>query len=119
MTLRQAQSKFAILHAQWVCWVYEQGWQLTKSEGYVGDTDAADGDYDGPHMNGGLHYLKLAEDDNLFVPDPNAAGGFRWVRDGGDPAWIKAGAKAKELGLSWGGDFKDANHISLAWGGIR
>ena len=43
------------------------GYELRMGEGYVGDTDAADGDYDGPHKQGGQHYNRLAMDIMLDV----------------------------------------------------
>ncbi len=81
------------------------------SEGYVGDTDARDGDYDGPHLKGGLHYKRLAQDLNLFIDG-------KFIQDGNHPAW-------KEIAKYWGLlnplccnglDFGDANHFSVTDG---
>lgn len=109
-TLRQKQSLFARLLAQLITWVYSHpGWELTFAEGYVGDTDARDGDYDGPHMKGGAHYKRLGQDINLFVDG-------KWIT-GAHPAWDEIGEKWKSLHplCRWGGDFnaRDWNHFSL------
>jgi hypothetical protein len=111
MTLGEKQELFAYLYAKWVLWVYEvKGWRLRESEGYVGDTDAADGDYDGPHKKGGGHYLKIARDVNLFV-------GGKWLSKGNEPEWAEAGKHWESLDplCRWGGKFAspDANHLGL------
>ena len=112
--LATKQAEFAIAHAKWIVWVYEQGWRITKSEGYVGDTDARDGDHDGPHMRGGNHYTRLAEDDNLWALRD---GVWTLLSRGDEPEWSWAGAKWLTMHPSarWGGNFSrpDANHISF------
>lgn len=114
MTLREARVLFTRLKAEWITWVFAQGYELTASEGYVKDTDAADGDYDGPHMNGGAHYTGTGEDFNLFIDK-------QLVTNSDHPVWKKIGAKWKTMHerCRWGGDFakKDANHISIEFGG--
>lgn len=109
MSLREKQSLFARYLARLILWIEAQGWEITLSEGYVGDTDAADGDYDGPHVRGGLHYLKLAQDFNLFVSGKLKATSC--------PEWYAVGQYWKTLDpqCAWGGDFKsqDYNHVSL------
>lgn len=113
-SLRQRQALFSRLLAQLVTWIYTHpGWEVTFSEGYVGDTDAADGDYDGPHLKGGAHYNKLAMDLNLFVDG-------KWVQ-GMTPEWEEIGAKWEGLHplCRWGGRFmsRDANHVSIFYAG--
>lgn len=113
-TLRQRQSLFARLIAQLVTWIYTHpGWEVTFSEGYVGDTDARDGDYDGPHMRNGAHYNKVALDINLFVDGA-------WIT-GSHPAWDEIGEKWLSLHplCRWGGTFhsKDWNHFSVFYNG--
>lgn len=115
MTLRQARCLFTRLKAEFETWVFAQpGWELNESEGYVKDTDAADGDYDGPHVNGGTHYLGTGHDLNLYV---NGV----YITDSGHAVWKKLGAKWKSMHplCRWGGDFKrkDANHISIFFAG--
>lgn len=118
MTLREKQSLFAILKARLVLWVQAQGWSVTEREGYVGDTDAADGDYDGPHKKGGAHYTGLGQDFALFA-------GGHWVNDvyqggtyvsaGGHPFWRDIGEHWEQMHplCRWGGRFSDDNHLSL------
>lgn len=110
MSLREKQSAFARCIAQLILWIYEQGMEVTLGEGYVGDTDAADGDYDGPHMKNGQHYKRLAMDLNLFING-------QWVTDGGHPQWARIGARWKQFDslARWGGDFakRDSNHFSF------
>lgn len=109
MTLRMKQSLFARLLAQLITWIFDQGWEVTLAEGYVGDTDAADADYDGPHMRSGAHYTRLGQDLSLFVKGeykPDLC-----------PEWDAIGAKWLSMHplCRWGGLFKskDANHVSL------
>lgn len=109
-TLRMKQSKFVFLLAQLITWVYgHKGWELTLSEGYVGDTDAKDGDYDGPHMKGGAHYTRLGQDLNLWIDG-------QWIR-GHHAAWDAIGGYWLSLHplCRWGGEFRtrDWNHFSL------
>ena len=108
MTLREKQCIFARCLAWLILWIDEHGWAVSLSEGYVGETDAADGDYDGPHKCGGMHYTKLAQDLNLFVDG-------LLCRDGEHPAWQAIGKHWKTLHPSarWGGDWGDANHVSF------
>ena len=84
------------------------------AEGYVGDTDARDGDHDGPHMRGGTHYMRLGQDLNLWISDV-------WISGGAHPAWRELGAFWKGLhpDARWGGDFErsDPNHFSFAHAG--
>ena len=114
MTQRQARCLFTLLKAQLVIWVNEQGWDICESEGYVKDTDAADGDYDGPHKKGGAHYLGTGCDLNLYVEG-------LWISDGSHPIWQTIGRRWKALNplCRWGGDFlkRDSNHISLEFQG--
>lgn len=112
MTLRQKQSEFLLALARLILWAGDQGYEFTLGEGYVADTDAADGDHDGPHMKGGLHYQRLALDLNLFVDG-------RYITNGEHPAWQAIGRKWKALDslARWGGDFSDANHFSFTHGG--
>jgi hypothetical protein len=110
VTLREKQSEFLYCLARLIVWVYDQRWELTLSEGYVGDTDAADGDHDGPHRKGGAHYNRLAVDLNLFVDG-------KWIKNSDHPAWAAIGRKWESMSSDarWGGRFKptpDANHLS-------
>jgi len=114
LSLGQKQELFAQLLGRLLTWIYtHETWKVRLGEGYVGDTDAKDGDYDGPHMRNGEHYNKLAQDLNLFVKGVFITGAH--------PAWDEIGAKWKSFHplCRWGGDFasRDFNHISLTHGG--
>lgn len=115
MTLREKQSRFAFCLGKLITFVYAKGWELTMSEGYVGDTDGRDGDHDGPHKKRGSHYNRMGQDLNLFI-------GGKLIADGGHPAWREIGDYWKRLDKDarWGGDFasRDSNHISFLHDGI-
>ena len=104
MSLRKKQAKFARLVAQLITWIFAQGWEVTFGEGFDDDGKG--------HMRGSLHYLRLAQDLNLFVDG-------EYIADGDHPAWEAIGEKWESLDpeCRWGGRFRDANHISLAHGG--
>jgi hypothetical protein len=109
VTLRQKQSAFVKALGDLIAFVYAKGWELTLSEGYVGDTDAKDGDHDGPHRAGGAHYTRTGIDLNLFIDG-------KLIADGDHPAWLEIGAfwKRQHPLARWGGDFPgDANHFSF------
>lgn len=105
MVLRQKQSLFVKLLGQLIQFIYDNGYELTLGEGFRSDKQG--------HMAGSLHYIKLAQDLNLFI------GGVYIEND--HPAWHKIGNYWKSLNslCVWGGDFpkKDYNHFSLTDGG--
>lgn len=111
MTRREKQSLFVRLLAQWITWVYAQGWALTLAEGYVGDSVPVGGR--SPHRADGGHFKRLAQDMNLFVDS-------EWIQDGDHPAWQAAGEHWERLHslCRWGGRFGDANHLSLIDAGV-
>lgn len=79
--------------------------EMTLGEGYRSDGKG--------HMPDSLHYVRLAQDLNLFV-------GGAYIT-GDHPVWHKLGAYWKGLDplAAWGGDFKsrDFNHFSVSYGG--
>jgi hypothetical protein len=120
-SLRQKQSLLVKCLEQLFRYAHSQGYEFTLGD--AGSPPARrvrlpDGRVDIctdlEHMDGSLHYSRLAIDLNLFVNG-------RYVTSSSSPAW-------KELGLfwesldpdcSWGGRFSDANHFSIAHGGKR
>lgn len=119
MTLRQKQALFARLLAHLIAHVYAKGWEVTLGDGHV---EAKRG-----HIDNSLHYVRLAQDLNLFIDG-------EWVRDGKHPAWLELGEFWEGLHplCRWGGRFgggaapheqggrwtgKDSNHFSLFHGG--
>ncbi len=118
MTQRQARILFTRLKAELILWIPLEGklrgevWEVAEGESYVKDTDAADGDHDGPHKAGGTHYLGTGGDLALYV---NGV----YVKWGGSPQWRIIGQKWKTMhpDCAWGGDFQDDNHVSVRFAG--
>ena len=108
-SLRMQQSKFAKLLGQLLVWIYDhQGWEVTLADGYRPDQMG--------HKKGSLHYIRLAQDLNLFVDGI-------WQKED-CLEWRIVGRYWKDLDpdCRWGGDFhgdipNDPNHISLTFGG--
>lgn len=102
MKLGLKQELFGRLYAEHLVWLTEQGYQYR-----LGDVFAREG-----HMEGSMHYLKLAGDINLF-------------RDGEfltrtlDHKFSGEKWKTRHPLCRWGGDFrkKDGNHYSLTHNG--
>lgn len=110
MTLGEKRRLFTKLFCALVNWaVSSDGIEMQFEEGFVKTTDAADGDWDGPHMNGGAHYTGLAHDASLFIHGVYI--------DKNHPFWQDLGAMWKRMHplCRWGGDFakRDFNHFSL------
>ena len=95
MTLGQQQRHFALMIGELLVWIYEQGYEVT-----FGDAWAKTG-----HKDDSFHYKHLAKDLNLYKDGA-------WLTETEGHAEI--GRKWKEMGGSWGGDFrrKDGNHYS-------
>jgi len=113
--LAKKQQDFARYIAQFMVWVCSHpGYELSMAEGYVGDTDAADGDIDGPHLYRGGHYHRLAQDLNLFVNG-------EFITRGDHPAYVYIGEQWEAMHpLSrWGGRWGDANHFSFEHEGVK
>jgi hypothetical protein len=106
VTLRQKQSVFARLIAHLISHIYARGWEVTLADGHVEKKVG--------HMAGSLHYIRLAQDLNLFVDG-------KWIQDGAHPAWAELGEFWEKLNplCAWGGRFQDANHFSLAHDGKK
>lgn len=116
MTLRQKQSHFARLLAQLIAWIFARGWEVTLADGgltLLRKVQTSDGRtlraIDREHMDGSLHYSRLAQDLNLFVDG-------QFITDGSHDVWVQIGAhwEAMDPDCRWGGRFKDSNHFSLA-----
>jgi len=104
MTLREKQAMFCWYIGELINRAFIDGYELTFGEAYRGDKQG--------HMQGSLHYERLAIDLNLFVNG-------KW-QDRDCPEWQELGAYWKSLHplARWGGDFaeKDLNHFSFAHG---
>ena len=118
LTLREKQAKFARLLAHQIAWIFARGWEVTLADGGVTlmrKVQTSDGRtlraIDREHMDGSLHYSRLAQDLNLFI-------GGEFISKGDHPVWREIGEHWEGLDpeCRWGGRFKsaDANHFSLA-----
>ena len=99
-SLRQKQSRFVRLIALLICEADRLGYELT-----FGDAYARKG-----HMQGSLHYKRLAFDLNLFKNG-------KYLTTSKDHKPL--GLYWESLGGSWGGRFGDGNHYSLEHKGKR
>ena len=104
MKLSDAQQVFCLNIAKLIIWAYEQGYELTFGESF--DDDGVG------HMKNSNHYIRLAQDLNLFKDDVYLTKSESYQRLG--DAW-----KALHPLNRWGGDFKnkDGNHFSMLWEG--
>ena len=125
MTLRQKQSLFMKLFAEFLVWVHSHpNWETSPGEGFVYKTRTVETidskrtvAKDLIHEPNSLHYEGLAQDINLFL-----AG--EWISDGGHPTWTELGVKWESMHplCRWGGRFVgkngvDSNHFSLEHAG--
>lgn len=128
-SLGSLQELFVKLEAEWVLWVLSHpGWTLRHGEGRILQM-GPDGKgrkvkhaltglplrvKDAVHMDKSAHYNGLAADWNLFVDGV-------WISNGDHPAWKACGAYWLSLhGLArHGGEWGDANHISVEYGGVK
>lgn len=116
-SLRSAQSLLVRSLADLIHYAYSRGYELTLGEAYVQTPrKSREGKFveDGMHMPSSLHYTRLAIDLNAF------AGGV-YVTRSDDMVWIDLGSYWKALNpeLTWGGDWGDANHFSVGFGGRK
>jgi hypothetical protein len=102
MTLRQKQSKFVVMISHLIIFADSLGYELTFGESY--DDDGIG------HMLHSLHYLKLAQDFNLFQD------GVYLVST---EDHLPLGEYWESIGGSWGGRFNDGNHYSLEHNGRK
>ncbi len=102
MSLRELQSKFALMVANLIFHAYSIGYEIT-----FGDAYAKDG-----HKKNSNHYIRLAVDLNLFK-----YGLYLTKTEDHKPL----GEYWESLGGSWGGRFSnpDGNHYSLEYKGRK
>jgi hypothetical protein len=104
MKLSEAQQIFCLNIAKLILWCYEQGYKLTFGESYDDDNKG--------HMRGSLHYIRLAQDLNLFING-------EYKDQSADYEPLGTYWKSLHPLNRWGGDFKnsDGNHFSMTYGG--
>jgi hypothetical protein len=99
------QNTFAGNIARLILWAQKQGYQTTLGEGYDDDGTG--------HMKHSLHYVRLAQDLNLFKNGVLLTKSEAYKRLG--DAW-----KVLDPLNRWGGDFPgDGNHFSMEHDGRK
>lgn len=111
MTLGEAQRKFPTMVAKLISWAYENGYELTLGDAYRDPRVFGQmGERSGYGESCSAHKQRLAIDLNLFRDG-------KYLTLTSDHALL--GAYWQRLGGTWGGDFNDGNHYSLAFDGIK
>jgi hypothetical protein len=103
VTLRQTQVRFVQMVGLLIAKADALGYELTLGDAYR-DPRVSYG-----HQRS-LHKQRLAIDLNLFQ---------HGVFQEGTEAHRPLGEWWESVGGTWGGRFKDGNHYSLAWGGMK
>ena len=111
LTLRQKQSRFAVMAALLILKAQEMGYEVTLGDAYRDPRVFGDmGERKGYGESQSAHKQRLALDLNLYrdgqylrATEDHAALGAWWEAQGG----------------AWGGRFDDGNHYSLEHGGIK
>lgn len=114
MTLRQQRVFFTSQLVELLLWirVTHPDWEVALDEGRVisprliRSSEGLVTLPDGVHRRGSRHHDGCAQDILLYING-------EYVRDGARVEWREIGEKAITLGLSWGGAWGDANHVSL------
>lgn len=113
MTLREKQSKFALLASQLIAKAYELGYEVTLGDAYRDPRlHGKIGEKKGYGWSNSCHKLRLAIDLNLFKDGV-------WLQTTKDHRVL--GEWWEKQGGTWGGRFKsaDGNHYSLEHNGYK
>lgn len=109
-TLRQKQSRFAVMAARLILKAQEMGYEVTFGEAWRTPEQAALNAKKGTGISNSLHGDRLAIDLNLYKDG-------KWLDKTDDHKPL--GEWWESIGGTWGGRFKDGNHYSLAHGGRK
>ena len=109
-TLNKMQFKFTLMVADLIKFAYDNGYTLTFGEAYRTPEQAQINADKGIGIKNSLHTQRLAVDFNLFK-DGN------FLTSSQDH--LPLGTYWESLGGSWGGRFKDGNHYSLSFKGLK
>lgn len=111
MTLGETQRRFTLMVADLIRWAYSQGYEITFGDAYRDPrVFGSMGERKGYGESRSAHKQRLAIDLNLFKDG-------RYLTLTSDHAPL--GAYWQSLGGTWGGEFNDGNHYSLAFDGIK
>lgn len=111
MTLREKQSKFALMVSELLAKAYEMGFEVTLGDAYRDPRlHGQIGEKKGYGHAKSCHKLRLAIDLNLFK-----SGKFLEGSDAHKPL----GEWWESQGGTWGGRFDDGNHYSLEHDGMK
>lgn len=111
MTLRQKQSKFALMVSELISKAYELGYEVTLGDAYRDPRlHGAMGEKKGYGHSKSAHKIRLAIDLNLFK-------GGKFLSSSDDHKELGEWWESK--GGSWGGRFNDGNHYSLEHEGVK
>lgn len=105
-SLRQKQSRFAVMVAKLILQAEVMGYEVTLGEAYRTPEQSIINANQGKGISNSLHTLRLAIDLNLFKDD-------RWLTKTEEHRPL--GEWWESIGGTWGGRFKlpDGNHYSL------
>lgn len=114
MTLREKQEVFAGTIATFILWILQQDLSVTLADGSIDrkrkfkKAGIKMVGLDAQHMENSCHYVRLAQDLNLFLHG-------MWLDQGTEPEWKMLGEKWESMHplARWGGRFGDANHFSF------
>lgn len=111
MTLREKQSKFALMVSQLITKAYELGYEITLGDAYRDPRlHGVIGEKKGYGHSKSCHKIRLAIDLNLFKD-----GKFLETTEGHK----ELGEWWESQGGTWGGRFSDANHYSMEHEGMK
>lgn len=109
--LGDKQKLFVRLQAEWVLWVYEQGYELTCGDGFRSPVVFGKvGEKKGYGRSKSNHKVRLAHDWNLFKDG-------KYLRS--TEAHRPLGEKWESMhpDCRWGGRYQDGNHYSMIYRG--
>jgi len=111
LTLRQKQSRFAVMVAELILKAQELGFEVTLGDAYRDPRVFGGlGERKGYGESNSAHKQRLAIDLNLYRDG-------QYLRDTADHRALGAWWQAQ--GGTWGGEFNDGNHYSLEHAGIK
>jgi hypothetical protein len=107
MTLGKAQRLFVKLQAEWICWCYQNGYELSTGDGFRDPRVFGQfGEYVGYGRRRSNHKRRLAHDWNLFIN-----GKWQPTTEAHRPLGEKW--ESMHPHCRWGGRYNDGNHYEF------